>query len=261
MPSMPRVFTDARASLLASVALLVTLAGCGHPGKELPLGTYERGYAEFEGEYYQDAIENLKLFIRRSPTDDQADDAQFYVARAHMESGDYPVAAVEFEILRSDYPNSELVEEAFYMEGLCYVEQVPKIELDQTMTVKAIEHFRRYLRSFPDGEHREQAREELEKLELRMDEKRLRAIRLYRKMGRYEAAYVSLQALMEDRPQTPVRGDLLFMQGVLAERLDRPEEARRSWSELLQLYPDHPRVAEVRKALAGLRVELDEGSR
>lgn len=233
--------------LLTGLAL--ALVACGHPGGDLPVGTWERGLAEFEGESYLDAIDDLKLFIRRSPTDERADDAQFHVGKAYMAMEDYPVAAVEFEILRADYPDSEFLDDAWFLEGMCYVEQVPPVHLAQDATQTAVRHFQRYLRERPNGSRREAASEQLATLGEHLDRKRLRAVEIYIRIGKWEAALSSLEALFEDRPDSALLPEMLWLRSRIARKLDDLETSDAALAELVQRFPDSGAAEEARRLL------------
>lgn len=240
---------------LATVfAAVLAAGGCSHPGSGLEVGSYERGIAEYEGERYFDAVEDLRLFIRRNPTDDRVDQAQYHIGLARLENEEYAVAAVEFEILRNDYPNSALVEDAWMMEGRCYMEQIPSIHHEQSITRRALDHYRRYLRQFPAGERSHEAQEKIAELNLHLDRKTMNGIRLYARLGRNRAALVSIDALLQERPDTTLRPQALFLAGELHQKLGEIPEARGRWREILDA---HGTSALAPKALE--RLERTEG--
>lgn len=220
-------------AFLVACAFVLTASGCSHPGSGLPVGSYERGIAEYEGERYLDAVEDLRLFIRRNPTDPRVDEAQYHVALARFDAEEYAVAAVEFEILRSDYPNSDLVEDAWLMEGQCYLEQMPSIHHEQSITRRALAHYRSYMREFPTGARRAEAQEHIDDLLLHLDRKKMQGIRLYARLGRERAALVSIDALLAERPDSALRPEALLMAGDLHQELGEYEEARARWQALL----------------------------
>ncbi len=236
------------------VLLLVALlpSACSHPGKGLESGSLERGLAEFEGERWFDAVETLKLFVRRNPTDPRVDEAQYHIGLARFEDEDYPVAAVEFEILRKDYPSSPRVEDAWYMEGLCYVKQVPPVHLEQAVTRKALDHFRSYLAEFPSGERRAEMEREARALQRHLDEKDLANVRLYRKLGKPEAAVITLDVLLEERRASELRPEMLFLAGELHRELEQDALARESWDRLVSEFPEHELSGRAQRALRGL---------
>jgi outer membrane protein assembly factor BamD len=189
-----------------------------------------------------------------------ADDAQFYVAKANFEAEDYPLAAVEFQILRADYPNSELFQQAYYLEGMCYVKQEPSLAVDPTVVEQGIAHFRRLLREYPNGEYSDEAREQLRSLQRHMDEKKLRAAELYQRLGETKAALVTVEAILQDNPESELGPNLLFMEGNLALELDDPSHAQRVWTELVQKYPDHQLARTAQRKLSKLSDSTGETS-
>lgn len=257
----PSVSTESRESrsLFLVVLLLVALlpSACSHPGKGLETGSIERGLAEFEGERWFDAVETLKLFVRRNPTDPRVDEAQYHIGLARFEDEDYPVAAVEFEILRKDYPSSPRVEDAWYMEGLCYVKQVPPIHLEQAVTRKALDHFRSYFAAFPNGERRSEMEREALALQRHLDEKDLATVRLYRKLGKPAAALITLDVVLEERRASELRPQMLFLAGELHRDLEQQAEARAAWDQLVNEFPEHELSRRAQRALRGLATNPD----
>lgn len=235
--------------LVGLVLSLAALQGCGGAGSAYPEGSYERGEAQYEDESWYEAVEDLRLFIRRAPTDPRAPEAQYMIAMSRYNDEDFPVAAVEFEILRNDYPTSSRVDDAWYMQGMCYVEQVPRIDLDQTTTRQAVQHFVRYLREYPGGTHRADAEEELRKLNLHLDRKELQSAEQYRKLKRYEAAAVTVDALLRMRPDSELRPEMLLLSGDVHRRRAEFEKASDAYQTFLRDYPDHDRADEARSGL------------
>lgn len=245
---MRSVFASPRSALWLGVLLLA--AGCGSAYKGLPAGSFERGEAQFNDESWYEAVEDLRLFIRRAPTDPRAAHAQYMIGMSRYEDEDYPVAAVEFEILRNDYPTSDFVDDAWFMQGMCYVQQVPKTDLDQTTTRQAVQHFVRYLREYPAGGHRAEAEEELRKLNLHLDQKDFNSAQLYRRMKRWDAAAVTIDTLLELRPDSELRPQMLLLAGDVHTHLVQWDRAREVYEQFLRDYPDHKDARKARRGLA-----------
>jgi outer membrane assembly lipoprotein YfiO len=251
----------ARLALVALGALvaLLALCACGAPGKHLPVGTYERGEAEFHGKRYTLAIEDLKLFVRRNPKDPSAAQAQFLVAQCYMEAKEYALSAVEYEILRNDYPNTDLADDAFFLEGISYARQRPNYRLDQKVTQKAVEHFQKYLAQFPTGRHREQTQQELDALELHLARKRLEQARQYWSLRQYGAAALVLDDLLEASKESTLRPDMLLLRGRVALRQHDSERARTCLGEVLSRYPQHPTAGAAKELMHKLGQEAGAG--
>jgi outer membrane protein assembly factor BamD len=235
--------------VLLGLGFTTGLGACGGAYDGMPEGSFERGQARYEDENWFEAVEDLRLFIRRSPTDPRAAEAQYLIGMARYQEEDYPVAAVEFEILRKDYPTSELVDDAWYMQGMCYVEQVPRTDLDQTTTHQAVDHFNRYLREYPAGSHRAEVEEQLRQLYLHLDRKELDAARLYRRLKKWEAAAVTVDTLLELRPNSELRPDALLLSADVHRRQLQTDAALDAYRTFLRDYPDHPRAKEARRNL------------
>ena len=234
------MFTDARSHLLALLLglLLVGAFGCSHPWNALPEGSYERGKSEAEGGATLDAIEDLKLFIRRNPQDPLADDAQFLVGKSYMETEDYPVAAVEFEIMQVDYPSSELADDAAYLEALSYVKQVPDYRLDQTITKKAMDKLNHYLKTYPSGKHVKEVHDELDQLQAKLDRKHFDSAAFYERRGHLVAANQVLENILEESPNSPLRPKILMLKGQTDLKLKNYQDAVTALRELVDRWPD-----------------------
>jgi len=254
------VFAERAGFVLVALVLgVLCVAGCGGSGDGHPAGSFERGQARYEDESWYEAVEDLRLFIRRAPTDPRAAEAQYMIGMARYKDEDYPVAAVEFEILRNDYPTSEIADDAWYMQGMCYVEQVPGTDLDQTPTRQAVQHFVRYLREYPAGKHRTEVEGELKKLNRHLDRKELDAARLYRNMGRWQAAAVTIDTMLETRPNSELRPEMLLLAGEVHTKRVAWSEAREAYRQFLRDYPEHERASEARRGLERIDGKAADG--
>lgn len=263
---MRSAFTERALCRLGAFAMLagalVVLGGCGGAYKGLSAGSFERGEAEYNDESWYDAVEDLRTFIRRAPTDPRAPQAQYMIGMSRYNDEDYPVAAVEFEILRSDYPTSDLVDESWYMQGMCYVQQVPSTQMDQATTHQAVDHFVKYLREYPGGNHRAEVEEQLSELNRHLDQKDLDSARLYRRLKRWQAAAVTIDTLLETRPDSELRPEMLLLSGDVHARRFELQAARSAYEQFLRDYPDHDGANRARSALEKIdgKVTVGEGT-
>ena len=161
--------------------------------------------------------------------------------------------------MRNDYPTSELADDAWFMQGMCYVEQVPRTDLDQTPTRQAVEHFVRYLREHPSGKHRGEVEDELDKLHRHLDQKELDAARLYRDLGRWQAAAVTVDTMLEIRPNSELRPEMLLLAGEVHTRRAEWSEAREYFRQFLRDYPEHKRVREAERGLERIDGKAADG--
>ena len=239
--------------LLALVGLLAWALGAGCSLKNPhPIGTLERARFWNEHEHFQEAADAYEIFVRQNPTDSLAARAQYEKALAYMQIGEYPLAAVEFQILAQDYPTDPLVEDALFREGECYYFQVGRLERDVTPAYEARLHWLEFSRRFPDSRHLPEVREYMQEIADLFVRKQLRAVSIYEQLRRHEAAAIVLDRILEEEPTSRLLDQVLWKRGQAAERLEDPRGARRAYRRLLDEYPDSPLAAQARTALAAL---------
>lgn len=227
-------------SWLLGLAVCLAMAGgvgCG-AGNPQPIGTFERGVYWQEKGHYQDAAEAFEVFVRQNPTDSLAAQAQFEKAVSYMYIKEYPLAAVEFQILTQDYPVSPLVEDARFHEGECYYFQVGRIERDVTTAYEARLHWLDFARQYPTSEFMPQVREYMQEISDLLVRKRLRAVKVYRQLGRWQAVAIGLDRVLEEEPTSSMIDMVLYRRGQAAEKLGDPLRAQQVYRRILDEFPD-----------------------
>jgi outer membrane protein assembly factor BamD len=233
---------DRRAAILicATVALLpllFSLGGCG-TRNPYPPGSFERGQRYYEKNKPHEAVEVFNTFIRQNPTDSLAAKAQYLKALSYIEIKEYPLAAVELKILRKDYPTSELVEDAYFYEGVAYFKQVGRIERDVTGAYDARAHFLKFLEFYPNSEYAEQARDYLQQVSDMVVRKRLSAANVYRHLGEHGAVMVVMETTLLEEADSSLLAEVLYRLGEAAYRLGESDKARTAYQRLVDEYPD-----------------------
>ncbi len=237
--------------LAGGLTLLLVAGGCGL-GNPYPPGSYERGQYFVEKENFAEAVLALESFVRHNPTDSLAAQAQFTKATATMKMKEYPLAAVEFQILRKDYPTSPLVEDAYFQEGVAYYRQVGRVQRDITGALDARRHFRDFLARYPDSKFSEEVNGYLTDISDLVVEKRLRQCKVFRQLHRPEAVALTLDTVLTNEPQSRLLDRVLAERGKIAEKLDDPAGARTAYGRLVQQFPDSPYADAARAALNDL---------
>ena len=242
---------------LAACLTLSLSTGCGS-SNPFPVGSYERASHWLERGHYQEAADAFETFVRQNPTDSLAARAQFEKARAYMEISEYPLAAVEFQILAQDYPISPLVEAGMFHEGECYYFQVGRIERDITAAYEARLHWLDFSRRYPNSEYMPQVRQYMLEIADLLVEKRLRAVKVYRQLGRWEAVALSLDRILEEEPTASFLDEIMLERGQVAERLDEPGKAEQMYRRIIDEYPDSPDRDKARDGLRRLANAADD---
>jgi len=244
-------------TVLAALAAALLLAGCG-AGNPYRVGTYERGAFFADRGKNLEAVTAFDAFVRRSPTDSLAAEAQYRKAQCYMQLKEYPLAAVEFQILRKDYPTSDLVEDALFYEGMAYFDQVGRIERDVTGAYEARLHFLKFSQEYPSSAHMPEVVSAMREISDLMVRKRLAQVKVYRQLGRHGAAAITLDELLKDEAASSLMPRVLWERAVTARKLDDADTEKRMYQRLVNEYPDSPEAARAERRLSGRPADVDE---
>ncbi len=220
-----------------TLALLAAVAGCSLHNPH-PVGSFERGAYYAERGNNVEAISALDAYVRHNPADSLAAEAQYLKGMTYMDMGEYPLAAVEFQILRKDYPTSERVEDAYFEEGMAYYDQVGRIERDVTGAYEARAHFLRFLEAYPRSSRIPEVHATLQEISDLLVNKRLAQIKIYRQLRRHEAVAVTLDDILVSEPGSSLVDEVLWERGRTAEKLGDYETARDVYQRLILEFPD-----------------------
>jgi len=240
--------------VLAATALVTALSvvGCGVSNPH-PTGSYERAATYREAGRHQEAADAYGLFLRRSPTDSLAAQAQFDKARSYMELKEYPMAVVELQILRQEYPTSELVQEAMFQECEAKFLQVGRVERDMTSGFEARDSYLDFLRTYPMSPWRPAVESRLVEISDFVVNKQLKVVDLYRRMKKHESAAIVLDRLIESERKSTQRDKLLWERAATADKLEDDSGATKHLERLIAEHPESSYADEAQKRLERLR--------
>lgn len=226
-------------SLLGALAVLlsaVILSGCGATNP-YPPGSYDRAQAFQENGKHHEAVAAYSAFLRRSPTDSLAAQAQFEKAMSYMAVDEFPLAAVELQILRQEYPTSDLVERAVFEEANAFYSQVGRVERDITPAYDARYRYQAFLESYPASVYHPEARERIIDISDMVVLKRLKQLSVYERLGREEAVAVTLDRLIEAEPLSRLRPEVMLRRARLARDTRDHDTARDMAARIMDEYP------------------------
>jgi len=197
--------------LLAAAAL----CSCNSFDKLLKSPDFGLKYREagklYEKGRYEKAVmlyENVLPFYHSAP---QEDTINIRIARGYYQMREYEMAQYYFNLFRQSFPRSVLLEEAYYMQGMCSYDLSLRPALDQTETNNAIEAFNLYLYRYPNGAFVASSRGKVAELEGRLTEKAFYGAKLYYTTEHYRAAVVALKNCIKAFPDSPYREEMLFL--------------------------------------------------
>lgn len=195
--------------LLTACAALAACSGKSPPQSGPAPEHFEWAAAQFDRGNYGAAAEGFRSFMVRHPLHEQADSAQYLLARSYLEQGKAIQAANEYTQLASTRPGSALADDA--QMGACrsYWEAAPGLARTQENTRAAIDACRRLTEFFPESPLVSDAEELIERAREKLAAKKYRVAKYYYDRGYYESANIYLEAVLADYPEAPVVPEVL----------------------------------------------------
>ena len=236
----------------AALAGAFAFVGCGTSTPH-PAGTYERALVFRDAGRHQEAADAFGLFLRRSPTDSLADRAQFEKAMSYKELKEYPMAVVELQILRQEYPTSDLVQEALFEECEAKFLQVGRVERDITAGFEARDGYLDFLRTYPMSPWRAAVEARLVEIADMVVAKQLKVVDLYRRMKKHESAAIVLDRLIESERKSTRRDELLWERASTAKKLGDADGAVEFLERLIAEHPESSYAGRAEKRIGRLR--------
>lgn len=129
-----------------------------------------------------------------------SEDVLFLYAYCYYYMKDYAMSSFYFRNFVTSYPASKKAEEATFMMAKSYQMESPRYNLDQVNTFKAIEQYQNFVNKFPKSDKVGEANEAIDALRAKLQKKAYESAYLYYKIKQYQAAAVSLKALLKDYP-------------------------------------------------------------
>ena len=216
---------------------LLLLASCGEYNKVLKSNDidYKFDYAKraFEQRKFTQSttlLEPLIVPLRGGP---KGEEALFLLAMSYYENKDYLNSGINFKTYYSRYPKGKFAELARFYSGYGYYLDSPDPQLDQTMTVKAIEELQGFIDYFPNSDKVTIAQNAMFEMQDKLTLKELQNAQLYYNLGNYmgnnyESAIITAQNALKTYPYSKYREDfeLLILKSKYQEAQNSVPEKR-----------------------------------
>lgn len=200
--------------LLLTFAALA-MAGCSHYGRMLksedPTEQYAAAKKYMEEEKYDKArvlFDKVSMYYMSKP---QADSVLFYQALALYEMEEYEQSANGFDLFRSEFPRSALLEQAELLYALGHYNSSPEVVRDQSITVQAIDAINTYISRYPGSPNRKELETKREEMVRKLHEKAYLNARTYYKIGQYKSAVAALHNALKEYPDSVYREEILYL--------------------------------------------------
>ncbi|MCU0328567.1 MAG: outer membrane protein assembly factor BamD [Chitinophagales bacterium] len=209
----------------------------------------------FEKKKYSSALPLIEHLIPYYKGTDTAEVLYFYLAESYFQSKEYFVAAYHYNNFNELYGKGTRGEYVTYQIGECYFKEVPRIELDQSYTNKAIDQFKTYLKQYPSGKKANEAFERIESLYRNIELKALQTAELYYHTRNYRAAVRSFENLLNTYPNIKEYESIHYKiidakfqfakKSIPSKQVERYEDALNTSLNYLNKYPNSPNKAQI----------------
>jgi outer membrane protein assembly factor BamD len=248
---------------LSLAVTLFVMAACGGNAPS-PISTdsatdsYARARAYYDKGDWTKAKLSFESLVYSHPGAAIIDSAQFLLAMCSYNLKDYIVAADEFRRLRTRYPNSPLVEEGDLLRCRALLRIAPKnAALDQEKTRDAITELSLFKDNHPLSPKLSAVDSLLHEAHERLSRRDFRTANLYQRLGRYQAARIYFQQVIDNYTDSPYVPDCLFSMAEGFRKQDSTDRALEYYEKMLYLYPDSENVGKAKKRIADLAQSRD----
>jgi outer membrane protein assembly factor BamD len=251
---------EARLKRLGALALLVALAACA--SGEVDLATlasnsdqliWEAGQKAFEKHQWEAARQHFRRIIDAFPQSEFAPAARLNLADSHFGeggAGNYILAVSEYRDFVTLYPSHPKSDYAQFQTGESYYKQKNGPDRDQAPTQKALTEFERFLDLYPNSSFVEKAKERIRECRQSLARAEFLAGYFYQRTRRaYRASILRYQGILTNYPDYEELDEVLFRLGECLILAGRKAEALPHLQQLLDTYPQSPRLGEAQKLI------------
>ncbi|MGB7574308.1 MAG: lipopolysaccharide transport periplasmic protein LptA [Thermodesulfobacteriota bacterium] len=247
--------TFLRWMILVPVALSF-LFGCSGKGKDVkkiegdPEVLYKQGLTRFNKRDYPEALkkfEELKSSFPDSPPYTLL--AELKVGDCHFLQKEYVEAIAAYEEFKKTHPSHEEIPYVQFQIGMSYFSQMLTLDRDQTPTKKALSSFEYLIANYPPSLFTEKAKEKTGVCKKRLADHEFYIGNFYYKQGRFQAAALRFEELLEKFPKDPDEDKTLYFLGKSYLEFEQWDKAEAAFTKIVTEYPKSLHYEEAKSIL------------
>jgi outer membrane protein assembly factor BamD len=252
--------------------LLFALVGCDNFGKVLKSSDtdykIERATSYMENGKYANALtlyENVFPLVRGT---NKGEEVYFKLAECNYKLNDFYSASYYYGAFEKTFPKSDLAEKAAFLSAYCAYSTSPEFDLDQGDTQQAIESLQLFKLKYPQSPLLDSTQSLIQELLYKLEIKRFETAKTYHRTRRYRSASIAFANMIKDFPNTSFDEELYFLMfqsnfelavnSVVGKKMERLEEAKKSYYNFVDLFPDSDRIKEVENQFKKVNTELEK---
>ena len=231
----------------AALAAALLLAGCGSTGGGGGVDTayvardveslYSAAKARLDRGDTATAAALFDEVERQHPYSPWARRAQLMSAFSYYLMRDYFAAIQSAQRFLSIHPGNKDAPYAYYLIALSYYEQISDVDRDQRVTEQALNALQEVQRRYPDTAYAADARLKIDLVNDHLAGKEMEIGRFYERSGRWLAAHIRFQNVVENYQTTSHAAEALFRLTETSLALGIPAEAQKYSAVLGANYP------------------------
>ena len=187
---------------------------------------YQAGENELAKRRYDDARKNFRRIVERHPNASYAARARFLMGEAYYREAEFDKAAHEFETFMAFYPRHQIADLVQYRLAMSYYDQIKPIEQDQTLASKALDHFRKLVKDYPESRYATDALGKIDICRGRLAQKEVWiAAYNYNQQANAIGARQRLEKVLKEYSRTLVVPEAMYMLAEISFKEGKTDEA------------------------------------
>lgn len=194
---------------------------------------FEYAKRAFEEKRYLQAATLLQECVNVFKGSDKAEESLYLLGMSHYENKDYVSSGFHFRTYYGRYPKGKYAESARFFCGYGYYLDSPHPQLDQSITMMAIDELQTFLDYYPRSDKVSIAQNAIFELQDKLTLKQLQNAQLYYNLGNYmgnnyESAVIVAKNAVKDYPYSKYKEDLemLILKARYQEAVNSIEEKK-----------------------------------
>ena len=255
------------------LALLLVFAGAGCASTIKSAGpteysvsarqNYERGMKKLDKEDWTEAAKFFSFVKARFPYSKYSVLAELRLADTMLGGGAQLEAIDAYKQFMKFHPTHEMVTNGYaaYRIGDAYARMLPSdwflippsYEMDTSSTIDALRELGLFIETYPTSEYLPKVQKMRYKCARLLAAHEWYVANFYWKRDRPMGTVLRLRTLLDKYPEVGYDEEALWRLGRAYGRVNRPEDARKTWETLVRKHPSHPRAREAQAELVKLK--------
>lgn len=211
----------------------------------------------YESKKYNKAQQLYSELFSSLRGSDKFEDVYYKYAYCAYYLKDYMNAENLFKGYLGVFPNQSRSEEVAYMQAYSFFKMSPKVELDQTNTLKSIGMMQSFINSYPNSSRIKDAQDIINECRNKLEEKDFKSAKLYFDLSQFQAAGIYFFDLSNQYPDSERSDEYLFMalksnfefagQSIPNKQEERYEKVVNDYFDFVDRFPDSKYLSDADK--------------